>query len=147
VQTYLETDEYFGHPHNAFLEFTIDNGLIGLGLLLAFFGFVLTRSLSLFRDRSDPMGAAVGATGAALSIAFLVAGVGAGTFYPIQGTVGMWCGIALSLRMWEIRALERRTLQADRPAAAVAETPVTRLAPVPPNPWRVNPVAPALRSE
>jgi O-antigen ligase len=145
VQTYLETDEYFGHPHNAFLEFTLDNGIIGLGLLLAFFGIVLKRSLSLFRDRSDPMAAAVGATGAGLLIAFVAAGLGAQTLYPIQGTVGMWCGIALSLRMWEQRELERRTVRADQPSIQT-ETSVS-LPVALPNAWQVNPVRPAFRSE
>jgi O-antigen ligase len=112
------TGEAFGHPHSAYIEFAMDNGVIGLGLVLAFLGMVLFRSVAMFRDRLDPLATSVGGLTIGLVLSFLIAGIGAQTFYPINSTVAMWCSVGLALRLWE----ERKKVPLA--TAAVAQSPV-----------------------
>jgi O-antigen ligase len=133
VRVYLETDEAFGHPHNGYLQFALDNGLVGLGIVVLFYGLVLWKALKLFLDRDDPLASAVGGLTAGLVLAFLAASFGAQTFYPIQSTVGMWCAMALTLRIWHLRQSER---QSDLASDRLASAPVRSAAG--PKPNRVN---------
>jgi hypothetical protein len=88
----------FPHPHNAYLEWVLDNGVIGLLLLAPFYVGLVVQAARLFRSRDDPWGAAVGAATLALVVALLVASLGSQTFYPREGTIGMWAFIGLCLR-------------------------------------------------
>ncbi len=92
-------DEGFGHPHNAYLECALDNGIVGLLVALALFGILVVHAIVLFRDRSNPWHSAVGGIALALMLALLVAGIGSHTFYPREETVGMWAAIGLLLRL------------------------------------------------
>ena len=107
--------EAFPHPHNAFLEMLLDNGVVGFLLVMPFYVVVLAHALSLFRDRRDPLFVAVGGTTCALVLALLVASMGSQTFYPREGAVPMWAAIALMLRAVVVRAHGRV-----EPAMAVA---------------------------
>jgi len=113
-----ELDESFPHPHNAYLQLLLDNGLIGfllvLPVYLAFFG----HGLRLLLDRDDPLCPAVGGAAVALLLALFVGALGGCTFYPREGAVGMWAAMMLALRV----SVERRWAQADgRPLFAVAD--------------------------
>lgn len=104
IELYGEKGAGFPHPHNAYLEIVIDNGLIGAFPILLFFYVVVRRSAGLFKSRQDSLYAAVG--GAALAFVFgqLVASLGAQSFYPRAGVVVMWALIGLALRahvMWQ----------------------------------------------
>ena len=95
--------ESFPHPHNLYLEIILEAGLLGgLPIILLFLTFV-KRSLSLFREKHCI--ACIGAGGVAFSLvgAFLFAGIGSQTFYPREGAVGMWCAIALMMRVYQQR--------------------------------------------
>jgi O-antigen ligase len=92
-------NESFPHPHNVYLEWLLDNGIIGFIPVAAFFGMVIIYSVSLFRDSSDPSYVAVGGCALALVVAQLVAGIGAQHFYPRESTLGMWAAIFLMLRV------------------------------------------------
>ncbi len=94
----------FPHPHNAYLELVLDNGIIGFGVVVPLFCLVLSRAALLFKNDRDPMGVAVGGVGGALILALLVAGMGSQTFYPREAEVAMWGAIGLVLRLW----VERR---------------------------------------
>jgi O-antigen ligase len=94
-----DLDEGFAHPHNAYLEMLLDNGIVGLLLVLPFYVLVIWHSQVLFRDRADDLSAAAGGVTLALVLALLIAAVGSQTFYPREGSVGMWAAIGLMLRV------------------------------------------------
>ena len=99
IYTALILTEDFGHPHNAYLEWMLDNGLIGFIPVMAFFAVVLFHALRLFRDRRSGLFMAAGGMAAALILGLLCASMGSQTFYPVEGTVGMWCAIGVMLRL------------------------------------------------
>jgi O-antigen ligase len=92
--------EVFGHPHNAYLEYLLDNGILGFFCGLPLFGMLLVRSFSLFRDREDLLYEVVGGVALALFLSLLIAGLGAQTLYPREGVVPMWAALAVALRVW-----------------------------------------------
>lgn len=104
-----ELGESFPHPHNAFLEMLLDNGLIGLSIVLAFYLTVFRYGYSLFRDRCDPICVTIGGVTLALVLALFFAGIGSQSFYPREGSVGMWCAIFLMFRVYVERSHMRGT--------------------------------------
>ncbi len=92
--------ESFPHPHNAYLEMLLDNGWIGFLIVIPFYLIVLWHSISLFRDSRSPVFVAIGGVTCALVLALLVASMGSQSFYPREGSVGMWCAIGLMLRVY-----------------------------------------------
>jgi len=106
---WTQYQESFPHPHNAYLETLLDNGIIGFALVLPFYLMVLGRSLALFRDSRACELIAVGGITAALVLALLVASFGSQTFYPREGAVGMWCAIGLMWRVSVQRAYATKT--------------------------------------
>lgn len=100
-----QLDEGFSHPHNAYLEMLLDNGLVGFVLVMPFYGLLLWRSFILFRDSRSPVFVAVGGATAAMILGLLIASLGSQTFYPREGWMGMWCLMFLLLRVWVQRAL------------------------------------------
>ena len=115
-------NEFFNHPHNAYLEFTLDNGLIGLAVVVIFFGGVMVSSLWMFARRRTPELSAAGGMTLAMVLSFLIAAVGAQTFYPTEGVTGLWCLMAVGLRA----AWDREPL-----VATVATVPVPSPPPAP----------------
>lgn len=99
--------EPFGHPHNAYLEQLVDNGISGLVIILLFYLSVVRKSFSLLRDKSDPLYVAMGSVALALILAQLITSLTAQSFYPRQGVVGMWCAIGLMLRVYVEREKAR----------------------------------------
>lgn len=96
---WVEYAETFPHPHNAYLEFLLDNGVFGLLVVLPFYFLVVRYSFRLFRNSASPNCTAVGGYCLALVLALLIAGLGSQSFYPREGAVGMWCAIGLMLRV------------------------------------------------
>lgn len=107
--------ESFPHPHNAYLQLLLDNGLVGAIPILLFFWAILRRASSLFRSSQAPEMLALGGVGFSLVLALLVASIGSQTFYPREGAVGMWCAIGLMMRVWVDR---ERVLEAERSMSA-----------------------------
>jgi len=108
--------EGFEHPHNAYLELLLDNGVIGFLLVLPFYYVIVRNGISLFRDSRSPIFVVSGGVVLALVLALLFASFGSQTFYPREGAVGMWCAIGLMLRV----CVER-----DRALAALQHPHVT----------------------
>jgi hypothetical protein len=77
---------------------------VGLLLVLPFYIVVLYHGISLFRDSRSPVFVSAGGVACALVLALLVASVGSQTFYPREGSVGMWCAIGLLLRVYVERS-------------------------------------------
>jgi len=98
-----EYGEHFPHPHNAYLECLLDNGLVGFACIIPFYALLVFYSARQFRDQRDPWRAAVGGVTLALLLALLVAGFGSQTFYPREGAVGLWAALALCLRLVVLR--------------------------------------------
>lgn len=103
--------EGFEHPHNAYLEILLDNGIVGFLIVLPFYFVILKYGISLFRDSRSPIFIVSGGVASALVLALLFASFGSQTFYPREGSVGMWCAIGLMLRVYVER---ERTLAALR---------------------------------
>jgi len=107
-------EETLGHPHSAYLELLLDSGVLGLCVVMALYGVAVLTALRLFLDSRSPLFIAAGGAAFALVVAQLVGAVASQTFYPREGTVGMWCAMMLMFRVW----VERGRLRpiADRSA-------------------------------
>lgn len=106
----------FPHPHNAYLELLLDNGVLGAVPVLVFFGVVIFSAARLFGDRRNPWCAAVGGIALSLVLAQLAAGIGAQHFYPREACVGMWAAIFLMLRVSLEHGRTRATVSRPIPA-------------------------------
>ena len=106
--TYAE-DETFPHPHNAYLEILLDDGVVGFVLVMPIYVVALVMSLSLLKDRSDPLFSAVGGASAALILGLMVAAMGSESFYAVESSVGIWASVGLMLRVWVERKRSRET--------------------------------------
>jgi len=91
--------ESFPHPHNVYLEFLLDNGLVGLVPVLIFYFLVAKYSYTLFKDKQNEIFTVAGGLSLALTLAYLVGGLGTGYFYPVEESFGRWCAIFLMLRI------------------------------------------------
>jgi len=120
VATSLWTDygESFPHPHNAYLEWIMDNGIVGAIPVFLMFIVIVRNAGSLFNDDSDVTYVTVGGICLSLVLAFLIASIGSQTFYPREGAVGMWCAIGLMLR---VSVMRKRNILAN---ATVGPEPV-----------------------
>ena len=94
-----------GHAHNAYLQTLLDMGLIGLALVLAFFGFLLRDFWRASRDKSlSPTlrgffeGAAIGL------ISFLIAGVAGSSLTPCAEQTFLWLAAGMLYGMRRTRA-------------------------------------------
>jgi O-antigen ligase len=123
---WVEFGESFPHPHNAYLEWILDNGFIAIIPILIFYYLIVKTSLELFRDEGNKYSVAIGGITLSLVLALLVAAIGSQTFYPREGAVGMWCGIGLLVRVYVQRArMQKEALKTGR-------------APAPENMWGVK---------
>lgn len=101
---WVEYGESFPHPHNAYLEWILDNGIVGFIPVIIFYIIILKCSLSLLLDKRSSEFMAIGGMTFALVFSLLVAAIGSQTLYPREGSVGMWCSIGLMLRIYVERA-------------------------------------------
>jgi O-antigen ligase len=99
MQTALRTGESFGHPHNAYFEFALDTGVFGLGIVVLLFGSIIWNAGRMFRSRDNPTVSAAGGAALATTLGYALCAFGAQTFYPVEGSVGMWCLAALATRV------------------------------------------------
>ncbi|MGI8960909.1 MAG: O-antigen ligase family protein, partial [Bryobacteraceae bacterium] len=95
-----ELQDDFAHPHNAYLELLLDDGVVGFFLVMPLFWMLLRRSASLFIDRRDKIFEAAGGVALALLLALCFAAMGAQTFYPRESVVGMWAAVGVMLRTY-----------------------------------------------
>jgi O-antigen ligase len=103
VSIWRRYGESFPHPHNAYLQWLLDNGIIGFIPVMLFYLLVLKGAASLFLDKNDPECRAIGGITLALVGALLVASMGSQTFYPREGALPMWCAMGLTLRCYVLR--------------------------------------------
>lgn len=110
--------ESFPHPHSAYLETLLDNGVIGSLPIFLFYLMIVKYSVSLFLDTRSPTLMAGGGVCLFLVLALLVASFGSQTFYPREGAVGMWCAIGLMLRL----CVQRERVEEKMTGAALPES-------------------------
>lgn len=92
-------DSPFPHPHNAYLQLFLDNGLL-LGFpILLFHILILIYSTQMMRDESNPVYVMVGSVAFAFCLSFLVGSIAQQSFYPFTSSVCMWISYALLLRV------------------------------------------------
>ncbi len=94
-----EYGESFPHPHQAYLQLLLDNGIIGFLLVISFFLYVARKSITYVLERNDPLVCAIGCTAFCLVLALMIGAFGGQTFYPREGAAGMWAAIGLLLRV------------------------------------------------
>ncbi len=104
LENELGTDEAVAHPHNAYLEVLLDNGLIGFFIIVGLHAFILVYSARIFVDRGDPLNTVVGGVALALLTSHLVAYMGGQSFYPQEIDLGLWCAIGVMLRLHVARS-------------------------------------------
>jgi O-antigen ligase len=92
-------NESFPHPHNAYFETFLDNGVFGLLIVLMSFFVIFRHALGLLRDKNDPFLVAMGGICISLVLALLFGSIGGQTFYPREGSVGMWAAIGVAFRL------------------------------------------------
>lgn len=100
-------NDSFPHPHEAYLEMLLDNGILGFLCIVPIYFIALKRSVSLFLDRSEKQYEAAGGAAFALVLALLIASFGAQTLYPREGVVGMWAAVGVAMRVYENRERKR----------------------------------------
>jgi len=106
-------NDSFPHPHEAYLEVLIDNGIIGFLCVMPIYLILLKRSVGLFLDRNDLIYEAAGGVAMALVLALFIAAFGSQTFYPREGVVGMWAALGVALRVSVERANSREFKEGD----------------------------------
>jgi len=136
-------NEEFAHPHNAYLQWLFDNGLLGAIPVAIFFLCVLWQAIALTRAKDDTgLYLAVGGTTFALIMGHLFSSLGSQTFYPREGAVPFWVAMMLTLRATQMQMAAsvpkatRRVVRGGRiavriPAAAAAAAPASAAAPAP----------------
>ncbi len=107
ARLYRDLGESFPHPHNAYLEMLLDNGALGFVPVMLFYAIILYQATCLFRDTAHPWCGLVGGMALSLVLAQLIGSIGAQTFYPREGTVGMWCAIGLTMRVYVLSVRAR----------------------------------------
>ncbi|MCU7812781.1 MAG: O-antigen ligase family protein, partial [Candidatus Thiodiazotropha sp. (ex Notomyrtea botanica)] len=115
LSIYLWTSfqEAFPHPHNMYLQWLMDNGLVGFIPVMVFYITLLLYSFSLLKDNRNRNFVVIGGAGIALILALMISGFGSQTFYPREGSVGMWCVIGLLLRLYVQRSKYELGLSTD----------------------------------
>ncbi len=103
VRIWRQYGESFPHPHNAYLQWLHDNGILGFIPVMLFYILAMTMSMRLFVNKDDATSRAVGGVALALTGALLVAAMGSQTFYPREGSLPMWCALGLALRCYVLR--------------------------------------------
>jgi O-antigen ligase len=101
----------FPHPHEAYLEVLLDNGVIGFICMMPIFFLLLVKNTGLFLDRTNVLHEAAGGVAVALLLALFIAAFGAQTFYPREGVVGLWASLGVALRVWVERGRQWEGLE------------------------------------
>jgi O-antigen ligase len=94
-----EFGDEFNHPHNAYLEMLLDNGVLGFLCVVPIYFVVLKRGFATFIARPDVIFEITGGMAVALVLALLLGSFGAQTLYPREGVMGMWAAIGVLLRV------------------------------------------------
>jgi len=94
-----ELGEEWPHPHNAYLEYLLDTGIVGMLLTIPIYATMVVWAFQLLRMQ-DAFPTAVGGAAFSLFMAQLIAGMGSQTLYTSESVVMMWTVGGLLVRAW-----------------------------------------------
>jgi len=94
-----ELGEDWPHPHNAYLEYLLDSGIVGMLLTLPIYATMVIWALQLLR-KPEAFPTAVGGAAFSLFMSLLFACMGAQTLYTRESVVMMWALGGLLIRCW-----------------------------------------------
>jgi O-antigen ligase len=100
----LNYSESFRHPHNAYLQFLMDNGLLGSIPVMIFYVIILSYSTRLLRDTRYSLFVVTGGVTVSIITATMIGSLSSHSFYPEESSVGIWCVIGLMFRILVERA-------------------------------------------
>lgn len=119
----------FAHPHNAYMQLLLDNGVLLAIPVVLFWLLLLRRSFSLFIDRRNIYYVIIGGTCFSFVLAQIVGFFGSQSFYPFTSSVSLWCAAGIMLRAYRERELieagsgDHKALYADTDAELIQEPP------------------------
>ena len=93
-----ELKEEWPHPHNAYLEYLLDNGMVGFLLSVPIYSIIIIWSFQLLRKKNG-FATAIGGATFSLWLALLLASLGSQTFYTRESTVMMWAMAGIMIRV------------------------------------------------
>jgi O-antigen ligase len=94
-----EIGETFSHPHNAYLQFLLDNGfLFSLPVFYLYF-LLLLKSFKMFRSNDNLLSGVVGGAGLIMTLSYMIGYIGLQSFYPNQSITAMWVLLFIMLRV------------------------------------------------
>ena len=96
-EIYGEAD--FPHPHNAYLQIALDNGIVGVLLMIPFYVVMLTMSVRMFLNRNDTDAYVVGGIALALLLTLFFSAMGGQTFYLSAQTLPLFSALALLVKV------------------------------------------------
>jgi O-antigen ligase len=94
-----ELGEEWPHPHNAYLEYLLDSGIMGMLLTIPIYATMVVWAFHLLR-KPEAFLTAVGGAAFSLFMALLLASMGSQTLYTREGVVMMWAVAGLLARCW-----------------------------------------------
>ncbi len=100
LELYQRYRSPYRHPHNAYLQLFLDNGIIGSLPILLFYYLIVKYAWSLFKDRRSKIYVMAGGAGFAIVMTVLLASLTGQSFYPEERSFGLWCAIGLVLRVY-----------------------------------------------
>jgi O-antigen ligase len=96
---YVEHGELFPHPHNAYLELVLDNGLLLAIPVLLYFLWFIREGISLLKRKDQEIITSLGGTTLAFLLGQLVGCLAGQSFYPMISQVSMWAMIFIMFRV------------------------------------------------
>lgn len=94
-----ELNEVFPHPHNAYLQIILDNGILLALPILIFYFIACGRAFMLFRRGEGVLGIVTGAICFAFLFSFLLGAVAQQSFYPPSSSVIILCAMGITFRL------------------------------------------------
>ncbi len=121
IAMYEKYNHTYHHPHNAYLQTLIDNGILGTLPILLFYFVIVKYSWSLFRDARSGTYILAGGGAFAIVMTLLVASLTGQSFYPEERSFGVWCAMGLMLRVY----VERLKLDGPKEKRKWKKSPVS----------------------
>ena len=111
-------DDTWPHPHNMYLAFLLDNGVLGSIPVFLLWGIMLLCSGRLFMNHNR-LYSAVGGAALAVILCQLYAGMGGQHFYPRESTLATYAAMFVAFR---VHIEEKRlAMEVERAAAGVKQ--------------------------
>lgn len=91
------------HPHNSYLEFLLDSGIVGLVMGIGPFVAIGMIALGLFRSSGDPLIEIVGGVALVAVINAMALSMSSNFLYPKESMLWLFGSCGMVLRVWALR--------------------------------------------